>query len=175
VRVLPLGTDNFGRDVLKELVKATGISLLIGLVAGIIATSIGLVLGLLAGYVGGFTDDLIMFITNLFTVIPTFVLLILISFSIGQDKRGAVTIAVVIGLTSWVWTARAVRSQVFSLRNRDHVKPVETIRALHIPHNPVRYLALYRFLCSHGVYPADFLGHPGGSRVIDPWVGTQNH
>jgi peptide/nickel transport system permease protein len=121
VLVLPLGTDNFGRDVLKELVKATGISLLIGLVAGLIATSIGLVLGLLAGYVGGFTDDIIMFITNLFTVIPTFVLLILISFSIGQDKRGAVTIAIVIGFTSWVWTARAVRSQVFSLRNRDHV------------------------------------------------------
>jgi peptide/nickel transport system permease protein len=121
VKVLPLGTDNFGRDVLTELVKATGVSLEIGLVAGIIATSIGLILGLLAGYIGGLTDDLIMFITNLFTVIPTFVLLILISFSIGQDKRGAVTIAVVIGFTSWVWTARAVRSQVFSLRNRDHV------------------------------------------------------
>ena len=48
-------------------------------------------------------------------------LLILISFSIGQEQRGAVTIAVVIGFTSWVWTARAVRAQVISLRNRDHV------------------------------------------------------
>ena len=76
---------------------------------------------MLAGYVGGLTDDGIMFFTNLFTVIPTFVLLILISFSIGQQQRGAFTIAVVIGLTSWVWTARAVRSQVLSLRNRDHV------------------------------------------------------
>jgi peptide/nickel transport system permease protein len=121
VRVLPLGTDNFGRDVLTELVKATGVSLQIGLVAGIIATLIGLALGLLGGYIGGFVDDIIMFITNMFTVIPTFVLLILISFSIGQEKRGAVTIAVVIGFTSWVWTARAVRSQVVSLRNRDHV------------------------------------------------------
>ena len=121
VRVLPLGTDNFGRDVLTELVRATGVSLEIGFVAGIIATLIGLTLGLLAGYIGGFMDDVIMFITNLFTVIPGFVLLILISFSIGQDKRGAVTIAVVIGFTSWVWTARAVRSQVISLRNRDHV------------------------------------------------------
>jgi peptide/nickel transport system permease protein len=121
VRVLPLGTDNFGRDVLTELVRATGVSLQIGLIAGIIATLIGLTLGLLAGYVGGWADDLIMFITNLFTVIPGFVLLILISFSIGQDKRGAITVAVVIGFTSWVWTARAVRSQVMSLRNRDHV------------------------------------------------------
>ncbi len=121
VRVLLLGTDNFGRDVLGELVKATGVSLQIGLVAGIIATLIGLALGLLGGYIGGFVDDIIMFITNMFTVIPTFVLLILISFSIGQEKRGAVTIAIVIGFTSWVWTARAVRSQVVSLRNRDHV------------------------------------------------------
>ena len=121
VRVLPLGTDNFGRDVLTELVKATAVSLQIGLVAGVIATLIGLVLGLVSGYVGGFVDDGIMFITNLFTVIPSFVLLILISFSIGQEQRGATTIAVVIGFTSWVWTARAVRSQVISLRNRDHV------------------------------------------------------
>jgi peptide/nickel transport system permease protein len=121
VRVLLLGTDNFGRDVLTELVKAAGVSLQIGLVAGIIATLIGLTLGLLGGYIGGFVDDIIMFITNIFTVIPSIVLLILISFSIGQEKRGAVTIAIVIGFTSWVWTARAVRSQVVSLRNRDHV------------------------------------------------------
>ena len=121
VRVLPLGTDNFGRDVLTELVAATRVSLQIGFVAGIVATLIGLILGLLAGYVGGVVDDIIMFITNLFTVIPSVVLLILISFSIGQDKRGAFTIAVVIGLTSWYWTTRAVRAQVISLRNRDHV------------------------------------------------------
>ncbi|MBN2116832.1 MAG: ABC transporter permease [Anaerolineales bacterium] len=121
VRVLPLGTDNFGRDVLTELVAATRVSLQIGFVAGTIATLIGLALGLLAGYVGGLVDDIIMFITNLFTVIPTFVLLILISFSIGQDKRGPFAIAVVIGLTAWFWTARAVRAQVISLRNRDHV------------------------------------------------------
>ena len=121
VRVLPLGTDNFGRDVLPELVSATGTSLLIGFVAGITATGIGLVLGLLGGYIGGLVDDITMFFINLFTVIPGFVLLILISYSIGQEKRGAVTIAVVIGITSWVWTARAVRAQVVSLRNRDHV------------------------------------------------------
>lgn len=121
VRVLPLGTDNFGRDVLTELVTAIGVSLQIGLVAGLVATLIGLTLGLLAGYVGGLVDDLIMFVTNLFTVIPSMVLLILISYSIGQERRGAFTIATVIGLTSWYWTTRAVRAQVASLRNRDHV------------------------------------------------------
>ncbi|MGX8684593.1 MAG: ABC transporter permease [Lachnospiraceae bacterium] len=121
VKRLPLGTDNFGRDVLKELVSATGTSIVIGLIAGIVATLIGLSLGLLAGYVGGFLDDIIMFVTNIFTVIPSFVLLILISYSIGQDQRGASVVAIVIGFTSWTWTARSVRSQVISLRNRDHV------------------------------------------------------
>lgn len=120
-RVLLLGTDNFGRDMLTELVSATATSLQIGFVAGIIATFIGLTLGLLGGYVGGMVDDVIMFVTNLFIVIPSFVLLILISFSIGQEQRGPITVAVVIGFTSWVWTAKAVRSQVVSLRNRDHV------------------------------------------------------
>jgi peptide/nickel transport system permease protein len=121
VEFLPLGTDNFGRNMMTQLVAAIGVSLLIGIVAGLVATAIGLVLGLLAGYVGGKVDDAIMFITNIFTVIPSFILLILISFSIGQEHRGPFVIAVVIGLTSWVWTTRAVRSQVMSLRNRDHV------------------------------------------------------
>ena len=121
VKVLPLGTDNFGRDVLTELVSATATSLKIGFIAGLVATSIGLVSGLMAGYIGGWADDIIMFFTNLFTVIPGFVLLILISFSIGQEQRGATTVAVVIGLTSWGWTTRAVRAQVISLRHRDHV------------------------------------------------------
>ncbi len=121
IRVLPLGTDNFGRDVMTELVTAIGVSLQIGLIAGTLATLIGLALGLLAGYIGGVVDDIIMFFTNVLTVIPGLVLLILISFSISQDKRGATVIALVIGFTSWYWTTRAVRAQVISLRNRDHV------------------------------------------------------
>ncbi len=121
VRTLWLGTDNFGRDVLKELLAATGVSLRIGLLAGLIATFLGLTLGLIAGYIGGTVDDIIMFVANMFTVIPGFVLLILISYSLGQDKRGAMVVAIVIGCTAWPWTTRSVRSQVLSLRNRDHV------------------------------------------------------
>jgi peptide/nickel transport system permease protein len=146
VRVLPLGTDNFGRNVLSELVEALGVSLLIGFVAGTIATAIGLTLGLLAGYVGGLVDDIVMFITNIFTVIPTFVLLILISFSIGQERRGPMTIAIVIGFTSWFWTTRAVRAQVMSLRNRDHVN-LSKISGHSVPRIIVRdilpYIASY--------------------------------
>ena len=121
VITLPLGTDNFGRDVMKQLVSAAGASLFMGLIAGTIATALGLLFGLLSGYIGGLVDDILMFIYNLFSVIPGIILLILISYGIGQEQRGVMTIAVVIGMTSWVWTARSVRSQVMSLRNRDHV------------------------------------------------------
>ncbi len=120
-RTFILGTDNFGRDVLTELLDATKTSLRVGLIAGTVATLIGLFFGLLSGYLGGVVDDIIMFVTNLFTVIPSFVLLILISYSVGQAARGVGLVAVIIGLTSWTWTTRSVRSQVISLRNRDHV------------------------------------------------------
>lgn len=120
-RTFLLGTDNFGRDMLTELVAAIGTSLKIGLIAGLIATVIGLFFGLVSGYLGGLVDDFIMFITNLFTVIPSFVLLILISYSVGQKARGVIVVALIIGITSWTWTTRSVRAQVISLRNRDHV------------------------------------------------------
>ena len=120
-RTLPLGTDNFGRDVLKELVAGAKTSLRIGLIAGAIATVIGLLLGLLSGYMGGAVDNIIQSFTNIFSVIPSFVLLILISYSIDQTQRGPALCAIIIGLTSWTWTTRSVRSQVISLRNRDHV------------------------------------------------------
>ena len=118
---LILGTDNFGRDVFTELLSAILVSLRIGLIAGCIATAIGLTLGLVAGYVGGVVDNIITFVTNLFTVIPGFVMLILIANSISASNRGVVLVAVIIGLTAWPWTCRSVRSQVISLRNRDHV------------------------------------------------------
>jgi len=117
----PLGTDNFGRDMLTQLLSAILVSLRMGLIAGFVATTIGLSLGLISGYVGGFVDDAILFITNVFTVIPGFILLILITYSLGAAGRGVTVVAIVIGITAWPWTCRSVRSQVLSLRNRDHV------------------------------------------------------
>jgi peptide/nickel transport system permease protein len=114
-----LGTDNFGRDTFVELVAATKTSLIIGIIAGTIATLIGLTIGLFAGYVGGWIDNALTTITNVFIVIPSFVILVLISVSVSS--RSFLTTAIVIGITAWPWTARSVRAQTTSLRNRDHV------------------------------------------------------
>lgn len=116
----PFGTDNFSRDILLEMAYGARLSLIVGLLAGLIATVVGLTLGLLAGFVGGMVDNIITTITNIFIVIPSMIILILISVALGQIKEAWIT-GLVIGLTAWPWTARSVRAQTTSLRNRDHV------------------------------------------------------
>ncbi|WP_339323698.1 ABC transporter permease [Paenibacillus sp. FSL W8-0194] len=114
-----LGSDNFGRDLFLELMYGIRTSIRVGLIAGVFATVIGLFIGLVSGYVGGMLDNLLTAVTNIFIVIPSFVILILISVSI--NSRSSLVTAIIIGITSWPWTARAVRAQTTSLRNRDHV------------------------------------------------------
>jgi len=114
-----LGTDNFGRDVLVELIYGTRTSIFVGLVAGIIATLIGTTIGTVAGFIGKRVDSVLNSLTNLFLVIPSFVILILLAVSLRQ--RSLILIALVIGVTSWPWTARAVRAQASSLKTREHI------------------------------------------------------
>jgi peptide/nickel transport system permease protein len=115
-----LGTDHLGIDMISLLIVGLRSSLLVGLLAGVIATGIGTLLGVYAGYKGGWLDDLINLVTNLFLVIPTFLVLILISASL-EEGRSLQLIAVIIGLTCWTWTTRSVRAQASSLTTRDHI------------------------------------------------------
>ncbi|BFH60812.1 MULTISPECIES: ABC transporter permease [Paenibacillus] len=115
-----LGSDNFGRDLFLELMYGIQTSIRVGLIAGVFATIIGLIMGLASGYIGGMIDNILTAVTNIFIVIPSFVILILISVSI--NSRSSLVTAIIIGITSWPWTARAVRAQTTSLRNRDHVQ-----------------------------------------------------
>jgi peptide/nickel transport system permease protein len=114
-----LGSDNFGHDVLTQLMYGTRTSLVIGVVAGAVATLIGVVIGALSGFRGGLIDDVLSGFTNLLLAIPVFVILIVLSDAV--QNRNIVTMALVIGVTSWPWTARAVRAQSTSLRVREHV------------------------------------------------------
>jgi peptide/nickel transport system permease protein len=114
-----LGSDNFGHDVLTQLMFGVRSSLVIGVVAGAIATLIGVVIGTLSGFRGGLVDDLLSGITNVVLAIPAFVILIVLSDAVSN--RNIFTMALVIGVTSWPWTARAVRAQSTSLRVREHV------------------------------------------------------
>jgi len=115
-----LGTDHMGVDMLSLLISGLQSSLYVGLLAGIIATITGTFLGLYAGFRGGWQDNTINMVTNLFIVIPQLVLLILISSSM-KEGRSLTLIAVIIGLTTWTWTTRAVRAQAASIKSRDHI------------------------------------------------------
>lgn len=115
-----LGTDHLGRDYISLLLKGLRASLYVGFLAGTIATTIGTLLGIYGGFKGGIIDDMINMITNLFIVIPSFVVLILISGSF-EDGRSLTLIGLIIGLTTWPWTARAVRAQSAAIKSKDHI------------------------------------------------------
>jgi peptide/nickel transport system permease protein len=114
-----LGTDNFGRDVFTQLMYGIRTSLIIGVIAGAVATTIGLVIGTVAGFRGGVVEEALMGLTNVMITIPSIVVLILLSIAVGS--RTVATMALIIGITSWPWTARAIRAQASSLRTREHV------------------------------------------------------
>lgn len=114
-----LGTDNLGRDVFTQLMHGTRTSLLIGLIAGIVSTIVGVAIGSIAGYCGGVVDEALMGFTNIFITIPSVVVLILLS--IALPIRSSIAMGIIIGITGWPWTARAVRAQTASLRTREHV------------------------------------------------------
>lgn len=115
-----LGTNHMGIDMISLLVRGLRSSLYVGFLAGIIATIVGTLLGVYAGFKGGWQDEVITLLTNIFVVIPQFVVLILISASM-KEGRSLTLIAVIIALTSWTWSARAVRAQSSSLKSRDHI------------------------------------------------------
>jgi peptide/nickel transport system permease protein len=115
-----LGTNHMGIDMVSLLIAGLRASLYVGFMAGIVATIVGTLLGVYAGFKGGWQDEVITLLTNLFVVIPQFVVLILISASL-KEGRSLTLIAFIIALTSWTWSARAVRAQSASLKTRDHI------------------------------------------------------
>ncbi len=115
-----LGTDHLGRDMFALLVTGLRSSLFVGFLAGPVATVLGTLIGVFGGYVGGWVDDVLTVATNLFLVIPSLIVLILLSSSL-EKGRSLALIALIIGCSTWTWSARAVRAQASSLRARDHV------------------------------------------------------
>jgi len=119
-----LGTDKYGRDLLSRLLIGARISFSIGIVAVTISLIIGLLLGAIAGYYGGFIDSIIMWLINVTWSIPTILLVIAITVSLG---KGLWQIYVAVGLTMWVEVARVVRGQTKSIKNLQYIEAAKVL------------------------------------------------
>ena len=132
-----MGTDELGRDMVNLTVHGARISMTIGFLATMITILFGAAIGILAGYLGGTVDALLMRLTDFFLVLPTFVLAIILApiilELIGPDaeilgiKATLIVIVIVIGITSWATTARIIRSQVLSVKERMFVDRARVI------------------------------------------------
>jgi peptide/nickel transport system permease protein len=115
----PMGTDDLGRDVYTRLLFGGRVSLLIGVLAACLGTGLGTLVGAAAGFYGGLLDNVLMRFTDIAYAIPPLPLLIILSTHSGA---AALSMAVILGLLSWMTTARIVRSEVLVIREAEYVE-----------------------------------------------------
>ena len=162
-----MGTTSYGQDVFAQFVYGLRAAFLVGALGGGIAWVIGAAVGFTAGYRGGWLDDVLNMLTNVVLVIPTLAILIIVAAYL--NVHGYASEAVLIGLTSWPWAARAVRAQTFSLKTRDFVdvarlsgRSTSQIIAKEIAPNMSSYLLMMFILLFGGAIligaSLDFLG-----------------
>ena len=128
----PMGTDENGADMLTEIVHGARVAAIVGVTTVFLRLLIGLLLGLASGYLGGWTDEIVMRVTEVFMSFPGILLAILIIF-ITQEPS-LVTVVFALSITGWAGFARLVRGQVLVEREKDYV---EAARALGVPHTRI--------------------------------------
>jgi peptide/nickel transport system permease protein len=117
-----LGTTVFAQDVLSQLLVSTQATLFVGLLAAAIATVLSVLIGVSAGYLGGSADEGLSLVANVFLAIPGLPLLIVIANYVPSAGSSIIVVAAIIAITNWAYTARTLRAQTLSLRNRDFVE-----------------------------------------------------
>jgi oligopeptide transport system permease protein len=124
----PMGTDNLGRDWFSRVIYGARLSLTIGIAVQLLVVAIAVPVGLVAGYFGRGTDNLLMRATDLCYAFPDLLLVILLRSVLGG---GVLTLVLIIGLVTWMDTARVLRGQVLSLKEREFVDAARSLGARH--------------------------------------------
>jgi peptide/nickel transport system permease protein len=122
-----LGTDQDGVDIYSELLVGARTSIIVGVFSAVIASFLGAAVGLYSGYVGGWKDEVTMRLNDIVLAIPWLVLMIVVAALVGEINL--LGIILIIGLTGWSYTARMVRAQVMSIRERQFVERARAIGA----------------------------------------------
>jgi peptide/nickel transport system permease protein len=124
-----LGTDDLGRDIWSQIVYGSRISLMIGLITAFVTVVTGTFIGLLAGFMGGWTEEVLVKIVDFFMMLPVLPLMIILAAVMGPSLWN---IIFVISVVSWPTTARVVRSQVLSVKERPYVEAARCIGASNV-------------------------------------------
>ncbi len=118
------GTDDLGRDIYTNIIYGIRISLLIGVLSALIAMAIGMIIGAIAGYYGGFAGDILMRITDMAFIIPSFLLALLIATILGPNVQN---ILIAIGITTWPGIARMVRAEFLRIKEQPFVEAAKAL------------------------------------------------
>jgi peptide/nickel transport system permease protein len=121
-----LGTDDLGRDVWSQIVFGSRVSLTIGLITAFVTVVTGTLFGLTAGYFGGWIEEVLIKIVDFFMMLPVLPLMIILAAVLGPSFWN---IILVLSVVSWPTTARVVRSQVLSVKERPYVEAARCIGA----------------------------------------------
>ncbi|WP_102223686.1 ABC transporter permease [Acidimangrovimonas sediminis] len=116
-----LGTDSLGRDILSRLIFGARVTLYIVVLVALVAPIVGLLMGTIAGYAGGWTDTVLMRITDIFLAFPRLVLALAFVAALGAGIENAV---LAISLTAWPPYARIARAETLTIRNSDYISAV---------------------------------------------------
>jgi peptide/nickel transport system permease protein len=130
-----LGTDDQGRDILSRIIHGSRLTLYVVILVAIIAAPIGLLVGTVAGYAGGWTDAILMRITDIFLAFPKLILALAFVSALGPGIENAV---LAIAVTSWPPYARIARAETMTVRNSDYIAAVRLMGA-----SPLRIVILH--------------------------------
>jgi peptide/nickel transport system permease protein len=121
-----MGTDDLGRDLFTRILYGGRVSILIGILSAIIGTGLGSLIGAVSGFYGGRVDNLLMRLTDVVYSIPTLPLLIVLS---SYSQAVISSMALIIGLLSWMPTARVIRGEVLAIKERAYVEAARSLGA----------------------------------------------